>query len=150
MTNSPSSPVVIRVRISVVYPEMDGAQFAILVKDEKSPGSDFGDLLRSRRGGIELGGTIVCSKEIWNELQTELVQKHKVFFKSQVDRSQKEYYSSKPKIVVVEASVAEPEIWIKEHVENRTPSTPFFRFPVQSLRVVEVREKQIENGIKLD
>jgi hypothetical protein len=126
---------------------MDGAQFAILVKDEKSPGSDFGDLLRSRRGGFELGGTIVCSKEIWNELQTELVQKHKVFFKSQVDRTQKVYYSSKPKIVVVEASVAEPQIWIKEHIENRTP---FFRFPVQSLRVVEVREKQIENGIKLD
>jgi len=147
MTNSPSSPVVIRVRISVVYPEMDGAQFAILVKDEKSPGSDFGDLLRSRRGGFELGGTIVCSKEIWNELQTELVQKHKVFFKSQVDRTQKVYYSSKPKIVVVEASIAEPQIWIKEHIENRTP---FFRFPVQSLRVVEVREKQIENGIKLD
>jgi hypothetical protein len=126
---------------------MDGAQFAILVKDEKSPGSDFGDLLRSRRGGFELGGTIVCSKEIWNELQTELVQKHKVFFKSQVDRTQKVYYSSKPKIVVVEASIAEPQIWIKEHIENRTP---FFRFPVQSLRVVEVREKQIENGIKLD
>jgi len=124
---------------------MDGAQFAILVKDEKSPGSDFVEHLRRK-----LGGTIVCSKEIWNELQTELVQKHKVFFKSQVDRSQKEYYSSKPKIVVVEASVAEPEIWIKEHVENRTPSTPFFRFPVQSLRVVEVREKKIENGIKLD
>ena len=142
MTNSPSSPVVIRVRISVVYTEMDGAQFAILVKDEKSPGSDFGEHLRRN-----LGGTIVCSKEIWNELQTELVQKHKVFFKSQVDRSQKEYYSSKPKIVVVEASVAEPQIWIKEHIENRTP---FFRFPVQSLRVVEVREKQIENGIKLD
>lgn len=142
MTNSTSSPVVIRVRISVVYTEMDGAQFAILVKDEKSPGSDFGEHLRRN-----LGGTIVCSKEIWNELQMDLVQKHKVFFKSQVDRSQKEYYSSKPKIVVVEASVAEPQIWIKEHKENRRP---FFRFPVQSLRVVEVREKQIENGIKLD
>jgi hypothetical protein len=147
MTNSPSSPVVIRVRISVVYPEMGGAQFAILVKDEKSPVSDFGELLRSNRGGSELGGTIVCTKEIWNDLQTELVQIHKVFFKSHVDRSQKEYYSSKPKIVVVEASVAEPQIWIDEHKENRTP---FFRFPVQSLRVVEVREKKIENGIKLD
>ena len=141
MSDSTSIPILIRVRISVVYPEMDGAQFALLVKSETAGDSKFERLLRQK------GGVIVCQKRVWDNLRQELIENHKVFFKEKSDKTKKTYYSSSPKITVIDAMIDEPDIWLDVHVVGRTP---FFRFPAQNIKVVLVRDAKPGNAINLD
>ena len=141
MSDSTSTPILIRVRISVVYPEMDGAQFALLVKSETAGDSKFERLLRQK------GGVIVCQKRAWDNLRQELIENHKVFFKGKPDRTNKTYYSSSPKITVIDAMIDEPDVWLDDHVEGHTP---FFRFPAQNIKVVLVRDAKSGNSIILD
>ena len=141
MSDSTSIPILIRVRISVVYPEMDGAQFALLVKNETSGISKFERLLRQK------GGVIVCQKRVWDNLRQDLIENHKVFFKEKSDKTKKTYYSSSPKITVIDAMIDEPDIWLDDHVVGRTP---FFRFPAQNIKVVLVRDAKSGNSIILD
>ena len=131
----------IRVRISVVYPEMDGAQFALLVKSETAGDSKFERLLRQK------GGAIVCQKRVWDNLRQELIENHKVFFKEKSDKTKKTYYSSSPKITVIDAMIEEPDIWLDDHVEGHTP---YFRFPAQNIKVVLVRDAKSGTSIILD
>ncbi len=141
MSDSTSIPILIRVRISVVYPEMDGAQFALLVKSETSGDSKFESKLRER------GGVIVCQKSVWDNLRQELIDNHKVFFKGKPDKANKTYYSSSPKITVIDAMIDEPDVWLDDHVEGHTP---YFRFPAQNIKVVLVRDAKSGNSIILD
>ena len=141
MSDSTSIPIMIRVRISVVYPEMDGAQFALLVKSETAGDSKFERLLRQK------GGVIVCQKRTWDNLRQELIENHKVFFKEKSDKTKKTYYSSSPKITVIDAMIDEPDVWLDDHVVGRTP---FFRFPAQNIKVVLVRDAKSGNAINLD
>ena len=141
MSDSTPIPILIRVRISAVYPEIDGAQFALLVKSENIGDSKFERLLQQK------GGVIVCQKRVWDNLRQELMENHKVFFKEKTDKTQKTYYSSSPKITVIDAMIDEPDVWLDDHVVGRTP---FFRFPAQNIRVVLVRDTKPGNSINLD
>ena len=141
MSDSTPIPILIRVRISAVYPEIDGAQFALLVKSENIGDSKFERLLQQK------GGVIVCQKRVWDNLRQELMENHKVFFKEKTDKTQKTYYSSSPKITVIDAMIDEPDVWLDDHVVGRTP---FFRFPAQNIRVVLVRDAKPGNSINLD
>ena len=141
MSDSTPIPILIRVRISAVYPEIDGAQFALLVKSENIGESKFERLLQQK------GGVIVCQKRVWDNLRQELMENHKVFFKEKTDKTQKTYYSSSPKITVIDAMIDEPDVWLDDHVVGRTP---FFRFPAQNIRVVLVRDAKPGNSINLD
>ena len=141
MSDSTPIPILIRVRISAVYPEIDGAQFALLVKSETIGDSKFERLLKQK------GGVIVCQKRVWDNLRQELMENHKVFFKEKTDKTQKTYYSSSPKITVIDAMIDEPDVWLDDHVVGRTP---FFRFPAQNIRVVLVRDAKPGNSINLD
>ena len=141
MSDSTPIPILIRVRISAVYPEIDGAQFALLVKSENIGDSKFERLLQQK------GGVIVCQKRVWDNLRQEFMENHKVFFKEKTDKTQKTYYSSSPKITVIDAMIDEPDVWLDDHVVGRTP---FFRFPAQNIRVVLVRDAKPGNSINLD
>ena len=90
---------------------------------------------------------IVCQKNVLDNLRQELIDNHKVFFKGKPYRTNNTYYSSSPKITVIDAMIDEPDIWLDDHVEGHTP---FFRFQAQNIKVVLVRDAKSGNSIILD